>query len=259
MSLVYSRSFLDETERLDAAIRSAGGGFTLRYKEPSDDVIRRLKSNNLWSDILCLQVGAGLTSAGGLINWKTPGTYNASLVNAPTFTAGSGYTTDGSTNYVDMGINPTSAGIAQDNVSFSYWSLTSGQTATVSGASDNAFQFGMNSRNTTDLLRIASNLAAATGFESYGSNTDGSGFYTMSRTASNLTTGYKNGASNGTSATASAGVPNTTFRLGSFNSVTPTFQARQFACAIVGASRTAAQEAVLYAILRAYMTAVGVP
>jgi hypothetical protein len=256
MSLVYSRSFLDETERLESAIRSAGGGLTFRRKEHIDDVVLRLKTNYLWSRIDCLQIYAQETTQGALINWRTPGTFNASLTNAPTFAAGRGYTTNGTNNYVNTNFTASTAGgsATLDNTAVSLWSLTSGQQ-TASSAANDGTQFTLfNPRNTSDQVRGAVNGTAIITFAS--SHTDGSGFYTFSRTASNLVTAYKAGASIGTDATASVGLPTTSFLVGSNNGA---FTAREFACFVIGASRTSTEEAALYAILRAYMTAVGVP
>lgn len=257
MPLVYPRSFLDETERLEAAVRSAGGGMTLPRKEHINTCITRLKSNNLWSGIDVLQLYAVETTQGALINVRQPGTYNGSLVDAPTFTADRGYTTDGSNDAINTGfINQ--GNYTQDSASWSLWSLTSGQLATGSGSGSSGNPFGfLNPRNASDVIRYCINNIAIVSSSS--ANTDGTGFYSVVRTASNLTTVYKNGVSFGTDATASSGEPDTNNYHVGYNIAAASFTARQFACAVLGAGRTAAQELALYNILRAYMTAVGVP
>lgn len=85
-----------------------------------------LKTAGVWSKLDVLYMFAAADSQAALINWKDPGTFDATAVNSPTFTADQGFTGDGSTSYIDTNCNPSTAGgnYAQNSASFFAWTLS---------------------------------------------------------------------------------------------------------------------------------------
>lgn len=232
-------------------------GFDAKHTNAYKNLICGLVLDGVFSTLDELQVYAtsdSTTAAINLISSSFGGTNNGAI-----FSANNGFTTDGVATYFDMGLVPSTAGgnATQNSTSFSYWSLSIGQQANVSGANDNTRSTILNPRNASDIIR--GDVNTGTSSVNFGSNTDGTGFYTLSRTGANLQTSYKNGAFVATDVSASFGLPTSSFNLGRNNNVSPVFTARQFAASAVGGGRNATQETALYNRLRTYMTAVGVP
>ena len=89
-------------------------------------------------------------------------------------------------------------------------------------------------------------------------NTDGTGFYTANRSASNAGQLYRNGASLATNSEASTNNTNDTFNLGrTGGNGTIGYAARQWAACAVGSSLTATEAAAFYSAMLAYMQGVG--
>lgn len=73
------------------------------------DTVLALKTAGLWPIIDVLVVTAAADSQAQTINWKSPGTYNLTLVNSPSFASFKGFSPDGTTSYGDTGFNPNTA------------------------------------------------------------------------------------------------------------------------------------------------------
>lgn len=259
-------SYATESTTLFAAFTSNPGD---TRKGHIDTLIKALKTgatsaSDIWAKLDVLHIYAAHDSQASLINWKTPGTFNATVTNTPSFTADRGWTTtDTTTNAIDTNMNPATAVgtvYALNSASFSVWSRTSGQTtnagigARSTGGTGNITSF--NPRDGSD--QISGRINYSTGSAGLtASNTDGSGFFTISRTAGNLFKLYRNGAqlgSNGT--TAAIGRPSSNFVLGILPN-TSNRVAREFAACAIGSGLTDAEVLDTYNAVQAYMTAVG--
>ena len=75
-----------------------------------DLLITTLKAASIWSKLDVLQVYAAADQQAALLNWVST-SFNASVVNAPTFTADRGFNGNGTTSYVNTGFKP-SLGVA---------------------------------------------------------------------------------------------------------------------------------------------------
>lgn len=135
-------------------------------------------------------------------NLINPGANTVTLVGSPTFTSDRGYQGNGVDTKLDTNLKASSSTIFQQNsAAVSLWSRTAAQGAT-------STDFG--NSNSVAVLRNGSNqflgrLNAVTNVTIAGV-TDASGMFTLSRTASDLTTIYRNASSIGTSAVVSGPV-----------------------------------------------------
>lgn len=151
-----------------------------------------------------------------LTNWIADQNH-AAVIGAPTFTAFVGYAPNGSTTGIDSNWNPSTSGVVtQNSMTLGGWLSAGDETA-----SDNrAFMGNLNAfvdpRSATDTLRGRMNTTTTSNMGSSGAASR-LGFTALSRTASNLTTGYRNGASVGTSTTASSGISNLNVFEGGYN------------------------------------------
>lgn len=214
-----------------------------------------ISGNNILAKMVMLQVFATDNSTDALLNLLSA-SFPATLISTPTFTADRGFDPDGAATAVNSGFDPVAAAgiFTQNDASAGVWSRKSGSnTSTVFGWSDGTDGTTINPRTTGDTFATRINQASAGG----NANTDGSGFFAVSRTASNAWQNYKNGASHATGTNASVARNNSTFRYG--NGATAAFIACQVCAGFAGQSLTANEHADLYNALRAYMTGVGVP
>lgn len=219
-----------------------------------NSLVGSLLSAGIWASLDCLYLLAAADSQAALINWKNPGTFNATLVNAPSFVADLGYTGNGSTSYVETGYNISSGGgtFAQNNAHMGLFVLTnSAQTAANMGVGVSNYSH-ISSRNTSDQIsvRINSNVGGV----AIASITNSIGLTAWSRTGAATSTVYKNGVNVGTSVTASSALVNETIRI---CSAVGQFSTKQMSMASFGGSLTDSQMTTLYNAVLAYMQGVG--
>jgi hypothetical protein len=227
---------------------------TAQRKWLIDQTIRRLKRSGLWDKLDCFYIFAAHASGPALINWKNPGTFNATLVNSPTFAVNRGFTTAAGTTYVDSAFTPSTAGgvYTQNSASIGARSLKAGaadNARLVGGATitpPRCFIIPTVSGNAISRLNNDTSASVAT------PGTDG--FFVAVRTASTTMALYRNGASIATSAAASTGLPTVVVRF-----VAGEAAASDYECAsgFIGAGLSAEDVAALSAIELAYMQAVG--
>ena len=161
-----------------------------------DDCITALIRAGVWAKLDCLYLFAAEDSQAALLNWKNPGTFDASVVSAPTFTANSGYLGNGSSSYVTSNFNASTAGgqYAQDAATmFAHNGLVAILDAGIMGyvTSANCAIFPRETGNTASL---EINGDAVTLIPA---STDGSGLWSATRRSSTEVEGYRNGVSLG--------------------------------------------------------------
>jgi predicted secreted protein len=225
---------------------------TTARKSTIDTCVLALKAAGVWTKLDGLYMLSAADSQAALINWVAPGTYNATQVNAPAFVADQGFT-GASTKYLDSGYNPTTAPSAKytlNNAGLFAWSLTAtGIDADIAGGDVTAaISFRPRSTGNQTFLRLnqgSTNVTVA--------SADATGFWTIDRSASNLTTAYKNGASIGTDATVATTLAsnNMTFLKGG-----NTFWTGQVAAGGFGQTLNSTEQAALYNALNAYIASI---
>ncbi len=194
----------------------------------------------------------------------------ATAVNAPTFATDLGYTGDGSSSYVDSNFNATTASsphFVQNSASIGAWSNTSGTETggflgllansrdTAIEPDDNGVNWGTinNFEIAINSAGEASNVNAATA-----ATTAGVGFFAANRDASLSANGYCNGSQVITDTTNASTAPvNANFIFGRYGF--SIYSTKQICGTFFGENLTSTEHGNLYARLRTYMTAVGVP
>jgi hypothetical protein len=226
-----------------------------------DDLIAALKTASVWSTLDYLRVYAAADTQAASLNWKNPGTYNATLVNSPTFTADRGYAGNGTTSYIDSNFNPSTAGgqYAQDSAHIGVWvrdDIANNAHCIGSYLTTSTRRTQINPRTAGNTLAWAINRAAA---PETPANSAGSGHFVTRRSASNASAVFRNATSVATSIGASDALANLNiYELCSNGNGTPvSHTARQLAAAHVGASLTDQKITDFYNALSAYLTAVG--
>lgn len=206
--------------------------------------------NSLFDRLDLLAIWAGPDSTNVLQNLPNS-TYTFSLANAPAFTAYRGFTGNGSNASIGSTFNPataTSPNFVRDSAHISIWVLTAlAETFPMAGDNLAGSAIFPNYTGTDAYARINDGASGP------GTIVDSRGFLLGNRSGPSAHQIYKNGASIATDATASSAVANSALNpmLGG--------TARQTAMFSSGASLSATDVTNFYNLLRAYMTAVGVP
>ena len=249
-----SQSFDAASLRLFMAMQSGGGVVPDQRRYLIDQVVRRLKLSGVWYKLDAFYIFAAKDSISALINWVNPGTYNATLTNAPTFTADRGYTGNGSNAFVDSNFNPTTASspkFVQDSACIFARCLNNVAENKALWGDTAAFKSNFYPRLAADgalgrINTIGGNISA--------SSTDSTGFWSVNRPGATDETMYKNGASVGVSINASTGPQNANLTALRCATDFSTYQAASFG---FGQSLSAGEHAALRNAELAYMQAVG--
>lgn len=198
-------------------------------------------ANGEWATKDIIYVYAAHTNDNGeaLINWKNPGTFDATAFNAPAFVANEGFTGNGSNTYIDCNWNPNS-----DGVNFVMNSASAGVYIRTN-VEETKYDLGCD--NGTSHIRIISRKAGDTYLcrihdftDLNNANTDSRGMIIVSRTASNARVLYKNKSNVDSDAQASVAVPNFNIYVLANNGEgsAELFTTRQLSMAFAGAGMT---------------------
>lgn len=231
---------------------------TRRRADQISETIRRLKDVHIWPKLDLVQFLAAHTSQAALLNWKST-SFTGSVVNAPTFVADTGYTTNGTNNYVSTGYDQATAGnlFVRDSAYFGIWLMDD----TASNAAVAGFYDGTDGVTITHDDGTGNHLAGGRinqAANSAGANNSGAGrgLWGISRSAGSVGAVRRNGVDRVTVSVASVAVNSgNALRLGSITAAI--FAARTFGGAFAGQNLTAAEEVLLYTITRDYMLAAG--
>lgn len=90
-------------------LRALTGTYSTPRKIQIDKLIKSLKTAGVWAKLDVLQIYAAPNAADAVVNWKTPGTFNATLVNSPTLEVDRGITGDGVSSCINTGYVPSTA------------------------------------------------------------------------------------------------------------------------------------------------------
>lgn len=244
----------------DAAVVGAGGAAaTAARLALLTTLVEGLKADGDWAHLDALQILASANATAGKVDLRTPArvaTWGSGTVfSADRYASGD----DTANGRIDTAFNPFGGGVGyvRNSNTIGAWVIRANQTIVATYEPDIACDDGsnydyLNSTDGTGNARFPANATADGGAANGGNVT---GLFQRSRTAGNLTTGYRNGVSLGTLATASAALIN--------------FQHTLFAYAAGGAPRTDTRMAVYYAgdgsvsaaniysRLNTYLTAIG--
>lgn len=194
-------------------LRALTGTYSTPRKIEIDKLIKSLKAAGIWSKLDVLQMYAAPTAADAVVNWKSPGTYNATLVNSPTFTANRGITAEEAKG-INSGFNPGDGGVYK--YLLNDCSIGLGYSGTNTGTTFFGVFDGTNIIGFNDLKQLRVNSSSLVTF------TDGvfatAGILSFNRTNSSTVNGYKNGGTGEPKTLNSTAIPNFNIYVNSFNS-----------------------------------------
>lgn len=225
-----------------------------------DTYVGALKAASVWTKFDIIYLFAAHTSQAALINGKNPGTFDCTLVNAPTFTADRGFTGNGSSAYVSTGYVPStngsqylvnSAHVAARNLAQVSATANTKLIGSLSGASARSVILVRNAA--TDGIRGTIN---STTFSTDVANTVTPGHYVNRRSGANATAIFKDGVSVNTMTTGSVALTDRTLVFLA-DPHASNFSLLQVASGSAGANLTDQNITDYYNAEFAYMQAVG--
>jgi hypothetical protein len=223
------------------------------------DLVKDLKSNNLWSKMKAIYPFVGGTASSHKWNLKDPRDDNAAF--RLTFSGGwthssTGADPNGTTGYADT--NMIASDNSQNSTHFSYYSRQNSNATEVEIG-------GRNSANTfVNLLEIRTSgitymaINSAPNYTTF-SDADSIGYYIATRNTSNDVEIYKNDVSKATNTIESTVTSNAKILLAAFHdgSTAQFYSTKECAFATIGDGLTDADAANLYTIVQKYQTTLG--
>lgn len=218
-------------------------------------LISALQGANIWNSLDRFFVFGAPSSSIALYTIKNTSATPAILINSPTFTPYRGYTGNGVNMQINLQYNLStqSVNFTQNSASFGAYALTSGLAADGSALLGTYTGVGVNRlhpRFTGNLVR--SSLNNNTAYAEY-TNTNTHGFFSGTRTASNLQSVYRNGVFLASDASVSTALVNNNMFALSGNSLA--YSANTIAIAYMGSGTI--NQLSLYNIIQAFATAIG--
>ena len=222
-------------------------------KDAINTLVVDLKSANLWNKPYAIYPIVGGTSSSHAVNLKTPGTFNLTFSTGWTHSS-TGMTPNGSA-YANTGLTP-SITLALNNVNLSYYSRTNTNSGYDVGCS---YQSGV----TQYCLMIIRDgnifynaINSQQGNYATVSNTNSQGFFIANRTASNVTSGFKNSTRIVSGTNASNLRPDKPLYLAATNNngTAGFYTTRECAFASIGQGFTDAESVSYYNIVQAFQT-----
>lgn len=241
-----------------AAVTAAGGTISPARQVLYNNFFTSMRAAGLLTLFDRLWIFAAANAATAKIDLVALQT--ATPINGPTFTVDRGYTGDGLSSYLDSGFIASSGGVncVLNSTTLHFYCNTNaainadsigGQGAANTLTFMDIHQADGTTQGAIANAGVAVNVAAA----------DSLGLFSLARTAANLTTAYKRGASIGTGATASAAIINvSSFILGFNNNGAPLVtETRRCASVAYSAGLNGSQEVAYNTILETFLTGVG--
>jgi len=239
--------------------------FTKKPSEPDktyqSDLVCDLVATHYWPRIDIMRVYANHTNENGeaCYNFKNPALYGATIVNAPIHTFRQGFLFNGTTQYLNNNWVPSVSGVnyTQDSASQILYIRTNIQSIGSHGTNSNTDNKNTNivNRYTDDKAYFRINQLGSDG----DNNSNGSGLFIGTRTASDVIVLYRNGAAIVNGTTVSAGVPTHSPYTGAYNDddVAAGFRADEVAIEIWMDGCTQEDVTGITNILNNYMTKLG--
>jgi hypothetical protein len=249
----YDPAALDLYTRFTSAPNEA-------YKRAISNRIRLLKEASIWPTIDVTYALAAADSQAAARNWVAD-TKNLTATGSPTFTANKGFTGNGTSAYLDTGVNPGAGGTkaTQNSACISFWCLSlrnPDASITVGARNAGATSFmDMNPRLTGELILGRLNNAGGGLFN----NTVTLGHFTINRPNSTTIEIYRDGQLIGSSTVASTTPPNANLLILArqvAGGAAESFSSDQIAMVTIGSALTSQQVAALYKADCAYLDAI---
>ncbi len=210
-----------------------------------DIMVRALVVAGVWTKLDVFYLLAQTVNSAGeaLKNWFNPGTFDATLVNAPAFVALEGFTGDGATSYIRSNWNPNTDSInyVLDSASGGIYIRTNVKEDAVDFGSKDAADFAayMVSRWDDGVDGNTYSRINQADFD-VNANTDSRGIFIVSREANNINRTYRNKNQIGDDIDASTAIPSTEMYLLCYNNngVAASFSTKQASMVFFGSGFT---------------------
>jgi len=243
---------------------SSGGNYSMSLNEIDavNNMVKALVAIGLWTKMQALYPFIGNSAASQKFNLKDPRDTNAafrlSFLGGGWTHATTGAKPNGTTSYADTFYTPSTSA-SQNNHHLSYYSRTNvAELKAEMGSAQgfNARSFIQISYSNTTYMQ---SNGASNSFIQF-NDTNSQGFYVVSRTASALINGWKNGVRQVQSTTEASLTPNArNYYLGAYNNNnTPQFfSTKECALASIGEGFTDREAYAYYQIVQAFQTKLG--
>jgi len=231
-----------------------------------DVMVGKLVAGGVWTLLDAFYLFAQQSNADGeaLINWINPGTFDATLVNAPAFASLEGFTGDGASAYINTNYNPNTQGInyqLDDSSCFIYQRTDKPR--------DQAQSFGILSSLAGDTYLVVYYISGTDktslkmndeGACEYPEDAVNKGFYFMQRTGANAKELFLDNISKVSDAEVSVGVPDGEMYIFCRNVIgtgPSNFSNIQASCFGMGNSLNLGKRTILQNAIEAYMDSNG--
>ena len=249
----------------------SGAGFCVTYQVVYDSLTTKpsaaiataqntmccvLVDAGIWAKLDVFYLFAQTTNGAGeaLINWKLPGSFDATAFNAPAFVALEGFTGDGASAYIDCNWNPATNGInytLNDGMIGLYSRTNLAESNQDAGVIVGGDLIQIRLRSATDAAAWAVN---DDGTEGVAGETDSRGLYIIQRTGVNAREGIRNLAAWGIDVRAVSGIPSgNMYVLARNNGGDEEWSGKQISFFFAGASLSAGERTNLQNAIETYM------
>lgn len=226
-----------------------------KFKAALNTLILQLISDNNWNSLDCFYVFATEQQQHARIDIKSPARSPITEINSPSWASGFGYTGNGSSSYINTGINiSTLTNFSQNsNCGGIYIRTNSTQSASNFGAYNGSIFYDINARNGSD--NFASIINCATFFNN--ANSDSRGLFSIFRNSSATSAAYINGSVVGSSVLASFAIPSQPmYLMARNNNGSPNnYSTQQISAFFLGSSSVS--QSTLYSALQTFATSIG--
>ncbi len=236
------------------------GTLSSTNKNNMNTLINSAKTHGWWGKLDAFYVFAiGTNAADALLNWKSS-SFTATNMNSMSWVADRGFTSNGSSSYLDLGFDPSlqTVNFQRNSASYAVYVRTNSEGIMADlGAFNNS---GTGNEFFSDFPGVGLYATLNGGGSDWAiANTNSSGLWVASRTSSTSETLYRNGTLYGNASVASKALPNLSFYVGAShrNTGTSYYSTRQIAAVALGAGLTTAEMVNFSSDLNTYMTAIG--
>lgn len=249
--VTYSTEAQQYFDRLPTAIPDDTLAFIAAF-------IDSMQGRGYWTRVDEAWLLANKTSANALIGMK--GLSNATIGGTITFTPYRGFTSNGTTGYINTNFNPATDGAQfnQDDCGFGFYSRTDQQSEGHDFGGRDATNFTrIKSRSTANVVDTWVNQSVT---NTSRANTSSTGFIYANRTAATVYGTYRNGVVIVSVNTGSStGLLNVDMSLGGQNNqgVVANFTTREYSFAMVGDAFTATEQVLIYGFLEVLLDHLG--
>jgi hypothetical protein len=233
-----------------ARVTAAGGSLTATEKSAVNTLVVTLKANSLWTPMKAIYPMVGASAAACAQNLKSS-SFTGTFTSGWTF-ASTGVTPNGTSAYMDTGLVPNSI-LTQNSSHISIYHNQATAGGISIGSSNNGFANGIyisprfpGLNNAYIRVNDSSGVSAA--------NSDASGFWIASRTASNVIKVYKQNTTFISGSTTSSGLTTRNIYLGGGNVQVTEFSPLQIAFASIGDGLTDTQASNFYTAVQTFQT-----